>query len=135
VRDGRRNHDYVAERLMVSDFIDVPAPLPSEERAPDSIQFNMVGLTETEVAQFAKIAGAMGIKVQVFGQSTDNARAFWNWRFLPEMPELPKTRAMLMHACDVRLPVHLEIADLDAVIAVLLDAVAKTKPIQAAAVA
>lgn len=135
VRDGRRNHDYVAERLMVSDFIDVPAPLPGEERAPDSIQFNMVGLTETEVAQFAKIAGVMGIKVQVFGQSTDNARAFWNWRFLPEMPELPKTRAMLMHACDVRLPVHLEIADLDAVIAVLLDAVAKTKPIQAAAVA
>ena len=135
VRDGRRNHDYVAERLMVSDFIDVPAPLPGEERAPDSIQFNMVGMTEAEVAQFAKIAGAMGIKVQVFGQSTDNARAFWNWQFLPEMPELPKTRAMLMHACDVRLPVHLEIADLDAVIAVLLDAVAKTKPIPAAAVA
>jgi len=48
------------------------------------------------------------VKVQVFGLSSDNARAFWNWQFLPgEAPQLPQTRAMLMRACDVRLPVHM----------------------------
>ena len=44
------------------------------------------------------LAAAQGVKVQVFGQSRDNARAYWNWQFLPEMPELPQTRALLMRA-------------------------------------
>ena len=44
------------------------------------------------------------IFLQVFGLSQDNARAFWNWKFLGETPDLPKTRAMLMRACDTRLP-------------------------------
>ena len=55
--------------------------------------------------------------------SNDNARAFWNWQFIPgPMPDLPKTRAMLMRACDVRLPARLDRCDLDAVAGILLDA-------------
>ncbi|MGZ2256966.1 DegT/DnrJ/EryC1/StrS family aminotransferase [Roseobacter sp. A03A-229] len=125
VRDGRRNHDYVAKRLNTSPFIEVPDPLGGEERAPDSIQFNIVGLDEATVAAFARTADAEGVKVQVFGQSADNARAFWNWRFIEDLPELPRTRAMLMRACDVRLPVRLTKDELDAVVAVLLKAIGK----------
>lgn len=123
VRDGRRNHDYVAERLNTSPFIEVPDPLDGEERAPDSIQFNIVGLEEATVAAFARTADAEGVKVQVFGQSADNARAFWNWQFIEDLPELPRTRAMLMRACDVRLPVRLTKDELDAVVAALLKAI------------
>jgi len=107
VRDGRRNHDRVAEELDRSPWLSVPAPLDGEERAPDSIQFNLVGMTDAEVAAFATEAGNRGVPVQVFGATADNVRAFWNWRFLGEIPELPKTRAMLMRACDVRLPARL----------------------------
>ena len=114
VRDGRANHDYVAARLDVSPWMSVPAKLPPEERAPDSIQFNLVGMTEDETRAFAQAAAGRGVKVQVFGLSTDNARAFWNWQFLPgEAPVLPKTRAMLMRACDTRLPARLTRSDLD----------------------
>ncbi|MDW3182290.1 DegT/DnrJ/EryC1/StrS family aminotransferase [Roseobacter sp.] len=123
VRDGRRNHDYVADRLNRSLFIEVPAPLEGEERAPDSIQFNLVGLEDATIAAFARRAEAAGVKVQVFGQSADNARAFWNWQFIEDLPELPRTRAMLMRACDVRLPVRLSRAELDAVTDVLLNAI------------
>lgn len=122
VTDGRRNHDHVAKRLSASANIHVPAPLPGELRAPDSIQFNLVGLNDNEIAHFAESAGNAGVKVQVFGQSADNARAFWNWQFIKDLPELPKTRAMLMKACDVRLPVQLTIADCDAIADVLLKA-------------
>ena len=114
VRDGRANHDYVAARLDTSPWMSVPAKLPPEERAPDSIQFNLVGMTEEDTRAFAQAAAARGVKVQVFGLSTDNARAFWNWRFLPgAAPVLPQTRAMLMRACDTRLPARLTRADLD----------------------
>ena len=53
------------------------------------------------------------MKVQVFGASRDNARAFWNWQFLRDIPDLPQTRAMLMKACDVRLPALLTLAECD----------------------
>ncbi len=132
VRDGLRNHDYVADRLNTSPHIDVPAPLAPEKRAPDSIQFNLVGLNEVETRAFAAAAEARGVKVQVFGMSTDNARAYWNWQFLTDMPDLPRTRAMLMHACDVRLPVRLTRAELDVIADILLAAVDEIKPSLAA---
>ncbi|UXX84333.1 DegT/DnrJ/EryC1/StrS family aminotransferase [Roseovarius pelagicus] len=123
VRDGRANHDYVAEQLSRSPWLDVPPPLAPEERAPDSIQFNLVDMDDTAASGFAAAAAARGVKVQVFGQSTDNARAFWNWRFIPgDVPDLPQTRAMLMSACDTRLPARLTRAELDVIIGALLGA-------------
>ncbi|MEY8843041.1 DegT/DnrJ/EryC1/StrS family aminotransferase, partial [Cribrihabitans sp. XS_ASV171] len=79
VRDGLANHDYVAQRLNASAHIDVPAALEPERRAQDSIQFNLRGLDEAETRAFVAAAEARGVKVQVFGLSEDNARAFWNW--------------------------------------------------------
>ncbi|MBO9400793.1 aminotransferase class I/II-fold pyridoxal phosphate-dependent enzyme [Shimia sp. R9_3] len=115
VRDGRANHDYVAGLLNASPWLQVPEKLAPEERAPDSIQFNLEGMNNEEILAFQEAANARGVKVQVFGQSTDNARAYWNWQFMPEMPELPKTRTMLMSACDVRLPARLKKEELDVI--------------------
>ncbi|WP_424984758.1 DegT/DnrJ/EryC1/StrS family aminotransferase [Microbulbifer sp. S227A] len=123
VRDGLANHDHVAARLNASPNIEVPAPLPQEVRAPDSIQFNLVAMDEFEILSFAAAAEARGVKVQIFGQSADNARAFWNWQFIPDLPELPRTRAMLMRACDVRLPVRLSKAELNVIADIILGAV------------
>ena len=121
VRDGLRNHDFVAARLNASPYLHVPSPLAPERRAPDSIQFNLVDMTPDETCAFAKAAAVRGVKVQVFGQSTDNARAFWNWQFI-ETPELPKTRAMLMKACDVRLPARLSLDECGYIASSLCDA-------------
>ena len=126
VKDGRANHDYVAARLNASPWMTVPEKLSPEERAPDSIQFNLDGMSDAQVRVFSEAAGAMGVKVQVFGMSTDNARAFWNWQFIPgEVPDLPKTRAMLMRACDVRLPARLTQPELDYVSDALVKAAAE----------
>ncbi len=124
VRDGRRNHDYVAATLNASPWITVPDALPPEQRAPDSIQFNLVGLSDAETADFASAAAARGVKVQIFGLTQDNARAFWNWKFLGVQPELPQTRAMLMRACDTRLPARLKKPELDFIASALVDAAA-----------
>lgn len=113
VADGLANHDYVAGKLNASPFLTVPDPLKPESRAPDSIQFNLDGFTDEETLAFATEAKARGVAVQVFGLSKDNARAFWNWQFIGYSPELPETRAMLMRACDVRLPARLTMPDLD----------------------
>ncbi len=122
VADGRRNHDHVAERLNKSNSIYVPDPLAGEERAPDSIQFNLNGFCSDRTLRFVENAAARGVKVQVFGQTKDNARAFWNWQFLGQMPDLPQTRSMLMAACDVRLPARLTLSECDYIADTLVEA-------------
>ncbi|QFS81973.1 L-glutamine:2-deoxy-scyllo-inosose aminotransferase [Roseivivax sp. THAF40] len=122
VRDGRRNHDYVAGILRQSAWFHVPNALAPEERAPDSLQFNLCGMSDEDVTAFVAAAADMGVKVQVFGLSQNNARAFWNWEFLSERVELPKTRAMLMRACDTRLPARLSLEECALVAQILAEA-------------
>jgi dTDP-4-amino-4,6-dideoxygalactose transaminase len=123
VRDGRRNHDHVAARLDQSPWITVPPALPQEDRAPDSLQFTLCDMTNADVDAFVETAKAVGVSIQVFGRSTDNARAFWNWEFLGPAPDLPKTREMLSRACDCRLPARLTVEECDAVADVILSAI------------
>jgi perosamine synthetase len=128
VAKGRAGHDHVAERLNQTATMHVPEPLGPEVRAPDSIQFNLVGdWTDAQALGFQAAAKARGVLVQVFGLSKGNARAFWNWQFLGPQPDLPQTRAMLMRACDVRLPVRLTAADLDFIADALVDAASEAR--------
>jgi perosamine synthetase len=120
---GLAGHDHVAARLNGSAWLRVPDALPPETRAPDSIQFNLAGgWSDDQALAFQRAAKARGVAVQVFGLSEGNARAFWNWQFLGPLPDLPQTRAMLMRACDVRLPARLSRAELDYIADALIDA-------------
>ncbi|MGB4908185.1 MAG: aminotransferase class I/II-fold pyridoxal phosphate-dependent enzyme [Tabrizicola sp.] len=128
VAKGRAGHDRVAAVLNGSAELAVPEALGPEERAPDSIQFNLVGgWSDQQAVEFQAAAKARGVSVQVFGLSEGNARAFWNWQFLGEVPDLPQTRAMLMRACDVRLPTRLTEVELDYIAAAIVDAAAEVR--------
>jgi perosamine synthetase len=130
VRQGRINHDHVADQLNASACFAVPEPLAPELRAPDSIQFNLNGTwTDAQALGFQAGAKARGVSVQVFGLSEGNARAFWNWQFLGALPDLPQTRAMLMRACDVRLPTRLSRAELDYIAEALIAAATEARPL------
>lgn len=123
VRDGRAGHDHVAALLDTSPWLSVPAPLEPEQRAPDSIQFNLVGMDDADTSAFAAATARRGVKVQIFGLSEDNARAFWNWQFIDgPTPDLPMTRAMLSRACDTRLPARLTREQQDAIATAIIDA-------------
>ncbi len=132
VNDGLANHNRVADALNNTAWFDVPPALAPETRAPDSIQFNLRDFNDQDCAEFVAAAKTLGISVQIFGLSTDNARAFWNWQFMETIPALPQTRAMLMRACDVRLPARLTAAELDYVINALTKAATSVKTARAA---
>lgn len=128
VAKGRTGHDRVAAELNLSAHLAVPEALGPEERAPDSIQFNLMGdWSDQQAVEFQAAAKARGVSVQVFGLSEGNARAFWNWQFLGAVPDLPQTRAMLMRACDVRLPTRLTEAELDYIAAAIVEAAAEAR--------
>jgi dTDP-4-amino-4,6-dideoxygalactose transaminase len=128
VAKGRAGHDRVADVLNACVHLTVPAALAPEDRAPDSIQFNLAGdWSDAQALAFQAEAKKRGISVQVFGLSEGNARAYWNWEFLGPAPDLPRTRAMLMRACDVRLPTRLTEAELDFIAAAIVAAANSVK--------
>lgn len=126
VAQGRANHDRMADILNATAHFAVPPALAPEERAPDSIQFRLVGdWSDDQARRFEAASKRRGAAAQVFGLSPDNARAFWNWQFLGETPDLPKTRAMLMRTCDLRLPARLASEDIDFLAQALIAAAAE----------
>ena len=123
VADGLRNHDYLAERLNDSPYINSPNPVEPEKRAPDSIQFNLDGLDDKTASAFVAACQKAGLGVTIFGLHVENARAFWNWQFLEHTPELPQTKAMLMRACDLRLPARLNLDQVQEIGDLILSAI------------
>jgi dTDP-4-amino-4,6-dideoxygalactose transaminase len=127
-RDGLANHNYMARILNASRWLHVPPALAPELRAPDSIQFNLRGFgSDEEACAFQRSANEKGVAVQIFGLSEDNARAFWNWNFIGSQSGLQQTRAMLMRACDVRLPARLRKDELDFIATALVAAADEVK--------
>lgn len=132
IDNGLRNHNMLADQLNGSPHFNVPDALTPEKRAPDSIQFNLIGFSDSQAQAFMAEAHIQGVPVSIFGLHTGNARAYWNWKFLGEAPELPKTKAMLARACDVRLPAALTPEEVSAIGAVLLSSVEQIKSGKAA---
>ena len=109
IADGLRNHDLLADILSDNRYITVPSPLKGEKRAPDSIQFNLIDVNDETARAFVSECKKIGLGVSIFGLHVENARAYWNWQFLETIPDLPQTKAMLMRACDLRLPARLSV--------------------------
>lgn len=78
VADRRHNHDRLNAQLYRHPNMTVPEKFGPKNRAPDSILFNWIDMSDTAANDFVRRADTQGIKVQVFGMSADNARAFWN---------------------------------------------------------
>jgi perosamine synthetase len=104
----------VAARLNGSPWLTVPPPWPPEERAPDSIQFNLVGIADdAEARAFAEAAAARREGAGLRPVDRQRARLLELAVHGRSCPICRKTRAMLMRACDVRLPARLQKPDLD----------------------
>lgn len=124
----RQNYFRIAEILNRSEHIDVPDRVDNELPVPNSIQFNLRGLTGEKIRNFIETTAQEGIKIAVFGMAEDNARCFWNWRYLDTSEEeLPITETMLKTACDLRLPVFLDQEDVSIMGDLILRAIDRVK--------
>jgi len=115
-----KNYRYLKGALSTSKHIDVPGIDPRERMAPDSIQFNLKDLNIKQAKIFMDKMREKGISLYVFGVNENNARVFWNWRYLKDIPSLEKTRSMLKFACDMRLPIFFRKPQLDYIANVIL---------------
>jgi len=113
VKIYNRNYLYLLKILATSPFIYIPQRAPDERFSPDSIQFSLRGITSEQIKSFMEKVRSRGLSINVLGIHKDNARVFWNWKFLDQIPELPITKEILMRSCDMRLPIFFEKKHLD----------------------
>ncbi|MDP2789025.1 MAG: aminotransferase class I/II-fold pyridoxal phosphate-dependent enzyme [bacterium] len=115
-----KNYRYLTGVLSTSKHINIPGIDPRERMAPDSIQFNLKDLNIKQAKIFMDKVREKGISLYVFGVHENNARVFWNWKYLKNIPSLEKTRSMLEFACDMRLPIFFRKSQLDYIANVIL---------------
>ena len=107
------NFEAIASILRDSPHVRVPEFTPKVRPAADSIQFEMLGLSDEQMGLATKKLMAEGVKLGVFGMGSKNARCFWNWTFFERGEDCPKTRELLNRTADMRLRLHLSREDVE----------------------
>ncbi|HIE27352.1 TPA: aminotransferase class I/II-fold pyridoxal phosphate-dependent enzyme [Candidatus Poribacteria bacterium] len=103
-----RNYNALVDILSESEYIELPTPNPKVRRAPNTIQFNLLGMDMAKVDAFLKYLSPYGINIKMFG-AKGNPRLFKSWKYINgiENVHLPRTESLLLYACDLPLPLSL----------------------------
>ena len=125
IYQGRQRYNRLIEILGSIRNIYIPSPLEQVKRAPDSLQFNLLGLTSQQVDQFVQQTSERGVTMQIFGRD-DNSRYYRNWQYsFTETPKLDKTESIISSACDLRLPSSFDLDDINLIGYILKDVLYK----------
>lgn len=103
------------EKLNSLPGIEVPQPVEKARRAPNSMQFLLLGVDKGQTEAFLKKCSARGLSMQIFGMG-QNARYYKNWLYAykdKEVPVCKETDEVLWCACDLRLCLQYTPADVD----------------------
>ncbi len=125
ISQGIQKYDRLVEILSSVKNIYIPSPLAKVKPAPDSLQFNLLGVTSEQVDQFVEQTNERGVAIQIFGRD-DNSRYYKNWQYsFTEIPSLAKTEAIISAACDLRLPSYFDGDDLNLIGYIIKDVLYK----------
>lgn len=86
--------------------IEVPERHQREDFIGSSIQFRVGEITEEQISGFLGKCEADGVALKWFGEDEPRGYTsrFDSWHYLGDLPDLPRTRAILSNTFDMRLP-------------------------------
>jgi dTDP-4-amino-4,6-dideoxygalactose transaminase len=121
-------HDRLASSLSKIERIGLPKRPQAEAYVQSSIQFTVQGLSEAAFQRFMAACRSRGVYLKWFGnrEAAGYTSLSEQWRFLKDAHTPPQTIAILERLCDMRIPLTLETADCDSIVAIIseeLDAV------------
>ena len=113
--------------LQGSKFIRIPERHEKLEISADSIQFNLINMSDQSMKSFLMLCSERGVGLQIMGIAINNARCFWNWHFLDpsERKKCARTREILNSTCDLRLRNFFTDDHIDTIASVILEALAE----------
>ena len=126
---SKYNYKYLqlTDMLQSSDFIRLPKRHEKLEISADSIQFNLINMSDQLMRNFVSLCSKRGVGIQIMGIANNNARCFWNWHFLDsaERQKCNRTREILNATCDLRLRSFFTTEHIKTIGLVILEALAE----------
>lgn len=107
IKKHNQNYSTLLEVFAQCKHIKVAKCNPRTTQVFDSLQFRLIDRKLDELELFEARCNESGIPVQLFGGRKVNARCFWNWGFLKNINDCPKTRKILDSSFDMRLSLSL----------------------------
>ena len=99
--------------LQDSAVINIPARPAAEEFVASSIQFSLPAFSEAQILQVVQQCAERGVVLKWFGDADpkDYTSRYDSWRYIENMPQLPKTEQILSKLLDMRIPLTFSEAD------------------------
>jgi dTDP-4-amino-4,6-dideoxygalactose transaminase len=105
--------------------ISVPTRLAEEEFVASSIQFSVPTLASEQILELVKICQARGVIIKWFGakEPQDYTSRYDSWRYIEQMPYLPKTEKVLSSLLDMRIPLTFNQQDCELIADIIVEVV------------
>ena len=101
--------------------ITLPVRSPDEDHVGSSIQFSLNGLSEEELQSVLRGCAERGVELKWFGAAEPKGftSRYDSWRYLAPQQDLPQTRRVLTHLCDMRVPLTFDEEDCRQIVKVI----------------
>lgn len=111
----------------------VPERKQHEAYVGSSFQFQAQGL-KGRVPELVSACAARGVDIKWFGADTPQAftSRYDSWKYLGDLPDLPKTKAVLATTCDIRVPLTFTVDDCALIAEIIRDEVVQLSGVEAA---
>ncbi len=111
--------------LNQSVHISLPKRSVDEEFVASSIQFSLVGFSSKQIKQCVKDCSERGVVIKWFGASEPEGYTsrYDSWRYIDQMPALPKTERILSNLVDMRIPLTFSEQDCTLIAEIIVDVV------------
>lgn len=105
--------------------IHVPPRPAAEEYVASSIQFSLPGKTADQMQQVVEHCANRGVALKWFGSAEPEAYTsrYDSWRYITDMPQLPRTEAILSTLLDMRIPLTFSTEDCQLIAEVIVEVI------------
>ena len=113
VRRWNARYGVLRDGFAAIPGIDVPPRAQHEAYVGSSFQFRATRIGPQGIPDFLERCKARGVEIKWFGADRPNAftSRYDSWKYLGDLPDLPRTRAVLATTCDMRVPLTFSEAD------------------------
>jgi dTDP-4-amino-4,6-dideoxygalactose transaminase len=123
----RWNQSYQTLEQILNNcsHISIPKRPAEEEFVASSIQFSVPAFSAEQIPTLVKECQARGVIIKWFGASEpqDYTSRYDSWRYIEQMPYLPKTERVLSTLLDMRIPLTFSHQDCELIAEIIVEVV------------
>jgi len=120
-----RRYRAVERILNTCPGVRVPARRDAEQFVGSSIQFSLPHFSAEQMLKVVETCGTRGVVLKWFGDSIprDYTSRYDSWRYIPRLPQLPRTEQILSTLLDMRIPLTFSEEDCVLIAELIIDVV------------